>query len=538
MQTEVNQNNSFLYKKWGKIHRGIYYVFIILFAISLPTSEFVMSVSMFALFGNWLLDIFLANKLYHTPLQKKLLLFRKNKTALVLFSLFLIHIIGIAYSEDLKHAIKDIRIKLPIGVFALIISTEIQLSAKKIRTILLLFVLTVFTSTLISVTYYLTHDILNMRDISLFISHIRFGLMISFSIYMIFYLLLKNNYPNYVRLLLFLIVPWLLFYLIFAENLTGFLITTFIGFLLLIRTLVKAKNKFIKFASLAFLLAASILTIFFMKDIYQDVFITRSIDLHKLEKLTVNGNSYKHKLENKQSENGYLVWIYLSGKELEKEWNKRSKIKYWKKDRMNQELRFTLIRYLTSKGYRKDSVGVNKLSQQDIAAIENGIPNYKFLENSSLRNRLHKIFWEIKNYINTDYASGHSLTMRFEYWKTGVEIIKDHPLFGVGTGEIYPAYKSKYRETNSKLDKKWRYLSHNQFIYITVSLGIFGLLWFLFTLFYPIIAERKYNYFPYVIFFIIVMLSFLTEDTLTTQAGVCFFAFFNALLLFNPKKDK
>jgi hypothetical protein len=39
-----------------------------------------------------------------------------------------------------------------------------------------------------------------------------------------------------------------------------------------------------------------------------------------------------------------------------------------------------------------------------------------------------------------------------------------------------------------------------------------------------------------VVFFIIIFMSMLTEDTLETQAGATFFAFFNALLLFGRRR--
>jgi hypothetical protein len=51
-------------------------------------------------------------------------------------------------------------------------------------------------------------------------------------------------------------------------------------------------------------------------------------------------------------------------------------------------------------------------------------------------------------------------------------------------------------------------------------------------LLYPLYTRlRKPDYF-YVVFWCIAVISMLTEDTLETQAGATFFAFFNALFLF------
>jgi len=43
---------------------------------------------------------------------------------------------------------------------------------------------------------------------------------------------------------------------------------------------------------------------------------------------------------------------------------------------------------------------------------------------------------------------------------------------------------------------------------------------------------------PYLSFFIIAVISFLTEDTLETQAGVTFFAFFNSFFLLGIAQSK
>ena len=87
---------------------------------------------------------------------------------------------------------------------------------------------------------------------------------------------------------------------------------------------------------------------------------------------------------------------------------------------------------------------------------------------------------------------------------------------------------------NSPLEKKFRLGAHNQYLTFAVTFGIAGFVWFLFSLFYPLrqlVQAKMFDYF-YITFFVIALLSMLSEDTLETQAGVSFFAFFNCLLLF------
>ena len=65
-----------------------------------------------------------------------------------------------------------------------------------------------------------------------------------------------------------------------------------------------------------------------------------------------------------------------------------------------------------------------------------------------------------------------------------------------------------------------------------VAFGVIGLLWFLFSMFYPLIADKRNRNYLYMVFLFIVMLSMFTDDTLETQVGATLFAFFNSFLVF------
>ena len=124
---------------------------------------------------------------------------------------------------------------------------------------------------------------------------------------------------------------------------------------------------------------------------------------------------------------------------------------------------------------------------------------------------------------------------RLEFWKTARAIIKENWLTGVGTGDLGRAFTQEYDKNGSLLDKEFRWRSHNQFLSIFASFGIVGFAWFIFSLIYPAIRLGKFHDFYYLSFFIIIILSMLTEDTLETQAGVTPFAFFTSFYLFAKK---
>ena len=186
-------------------------------------------------------------------------------------------------------------------------------------------------------------------------------------------------------------------------------------------------------------------------------------------------------------------------------------------------------------------MGVATLSQEEITAIENGHTNYKYTINSGLGSKWRSLVWEYTKYKRGENPSGQTLTMRLEFWKNATYIIYMNPVFGVGTGDIQDSFNAMYEQTKSKLDPVWRLRCHNQYLAITVAFGFVGLLIFLFYLFYPAIVLRNKLHYLYWPFFIIAVLSFITEDTLETQSGVTFFIFFQALFLwlasFKPASD-
>jgi O-antigen ligase len=128
--------------------------------------------------------------------------------------------------------------------------------------------------------------------------------------------------------------------------------------------------------------------------------------------------------------------------------------------------------------------------------------------------------------------------MRLEFWRTAIYIIKQNSIIGVGTGDIKNSFYVAYNETNSKLTKEWRLRCHNQYLAITVAFGIVGLAIFLFYLLYPIITLNKKLHYLYWPFILIILFSFITEDTLENQTGLTFFALFNTLFIWLANSEK
>jgi hypothetical protein len=221
--------------------------------------------------------------------------------------------------------------------------------------------------------------------------------------------------------------------------------------------------------------------------------------------------------------------------ELRQAWNSRSSFEFDGKDKAGQEIKYTIIRFLTSKGYRKDAAGVAQLTDREVRLIEHGIASTVYVEKSGIYVRVYKIIWEYKRYQETHNPTGHSVMQRIEYWKAARNIIQREWLTGVGTGDTDREFQQEYENMNSLLDKEFRWRSHNQFLAILVAFGVFGLAWFLVTLIFPPIRMHKFSDYYYLSFFVIIILSMISEDTLESQAGVTIFAFFTSFYLFAKK---
>lgn len=119
---------------------------------------------------------------------------------------------------------------------------------------------------------------------------------------------------------------------------------------------------------------------------------------------------------------------------------------------------------------------------------------------------------------------------RLVEWKTSWEIIKQHFIFGVGTGDVKDELMKKYKEKNLQVLYDRKLNTHNQYLETFIALGILGVLVLIAMLILPAIrAVWKGNYL-YFVFIIIFGFNILVESMLEIQAGVVFFAFFNSFL--------
>ena len=503
-------------------HKQVYLFGLILLVSGMPVSRFLSSFSQVLLLSNWLLEGDFRNKWRMI----------KNQTSLWCFiGLYLLLVLGIAWTEDFEYAIRDLRIKLPMLWLPILFASSPILEKKQYHLVLHFFVGAVMLATFCSMVVYLgwTHrQVHEVRDISIFESHIRFSLMIVLSILYLFYVIFRKDKPAVLWPYL-LVLPWLLFFLFLLQSFTGIIIAAILAFSALSWVLLSHRPVWIKLIFLTVVSGWCIGILYLFADEWNKFNYVKKIDFKSLPTGTVGGRGYWHDTTVKQTENGNPVWLYICEWEMRKEWNRRNWRSFDSLDYKGNKLSFTLIRYLASRGYPRDSAGVWMLSEQDIHNIDEGCPNYLYCNSSGIRNRIHELIWEVNQALLKENPTGHSLSMRYEFWKTAWHIIRQHPICGVGTGDVDAAFRKQYQDDRSALTQKWRLRAHNQFLEIAVAVGFSGLLLFLLGFYTPFIFSQRHSWF-FIFFMLIQFLSFFNEDTLETAAGVTFCIFFTQFI--------
>ncbi|MDX9697540.1 MAG: hypothetical protein RBT49_17240, partial [Bacteroidales bacterium] len=122
-------------------HSKIYYWALVLAAVSLPLSKFTLSISLIALFTNWILE---------GDLKKKLDYLRKNVAFWSMLIIFLVHVAWLINTTNFNYAFHDLKNKIILVVFPMIMFSSKLLSRKEFQRIVLWFSAAVVVSSIIS----------------------------------------------------------------------------------------------------------------------------------------------------------------------------------------------------------------------------------------------------------------------------------------------------------------------------------------------------------------------------------------------------
>ena len=132
-------------------------------------------------------------------------------------------------------------------------------------------------------------------------------------------------------------------------------------------------------------------------------------------------------------------------------------------------------------------------------------------------------------------TSTESTTVRILIWNEAIQIIKQHPIFGLSPGDANDVLYEGYRINGLTGAYERKLNAHSQYFQTTVGLGIIGLLSLLVLFIVPVFVSRE----GVLLFFLLISgVNFLTESMLQTMAGCIFFGYFYAMLSFKEKGIK
>jgi hypothetical protein len=444
----------------------------------------------------------------------------------------LMHVLGLLWSENLQYGIKDIKTKLPLIVLPFIFGSSKAFDLRSAwKYINFVFIGSLIACSLLSFAIYF-HWIkpaqfteTDMRTMLFGVSGVRLALFICLAICF----LVSDMYKiknSAARLIYIGIIGWFLFFLNFIESGTA------IVFLLVLSLFTVVYFIWRKFNVKWRIILLSVITVAFFAGAYAVYNTVSGLFVLKEEPVKSEKSTYGEKYYFDKSlnyiENGYMVGKYIAWVELELAWQERSKIPFKGRDKLHQSIYATIIRYLNSKGGVKDKEALDKLTDTDIRNIENGIANASYLEMYGWQRRLLQIVYEFVSYkADKSNPFGNSVTQRFEYWGIGWDLFCQHPIAGIGTGDVGDAYDAVYRNYKFEIEHRHKLRAHNQYLTIAITLGIIGLIIFLVYALSMLWIKgyTKHSYAAFS-FLIIMLLSFISEDTLETQSGLTFIAFF------------
>ncbi|MFT7156687.1 MAG: hypothetical protein ACI8Q1_001702 [Parvicella sp.] len=502
--------------------RILYVFFLSVLAFGLSTGEILMSIPSIALAAVWLLERNFKVK-WNRIVELKY-------APLAFLLIYLVHILWLIGTQSIYEGLNDLVLKLPLLCFPLVIGSIPKLKALEWKLVVGSFLAGVTFASLAGLYLYNTQEIENHRQLSIFISHIRLSLMLGLALFIIGWILVTRKEKFRYLFLIPLVI--ILIFIRLLESGTGYAMLLLMLGVFTFFLISRLNNKWLKMFFLLSLVGVVLGSTWYVRSIYKDLTLVKDTNsLTQLPYQSANGELYMHDTNEVWLENGNYLWINIAPNELKQTWNEVSVIPIDSRDKKGQKIQATLLRYLTSKGDRKDREAVLNLSNKDIENVENGITSI-LPPKTGFTARFEEVVYECINLKLDHNPNGHSVIQRIHYLEAGAEIFSRNKWMGIGTGDEKIVYDVYYNEIDSRLDPKNRLRAHNQILSFLVCFGILGSLILAFALIYPVVV-LKLNWI-FVAALLTILVGLLTDDTLDTQAGVSLVSFAYCFFLFHP----
>jgi O-antigen ligase len=146
--------------------------------------------------------------------------------------------------------------------------------------------------------------------------------------------------------------------------------------------------------------------------------------------------------------------------------------------------------------------------------------------------RFGEAFRTIHQFRHIESANTESTAERILIWGCALEAGAERPFTGYGIGDVREKLSFVYQKNRMQQASRLNLNAHNQYLQTFLATGLAGIIILLLSLLLPFITSFREKDILYIVFLLIIGSNFLFESILCRQAGVAFYAFFNAFFLF------
>lgn len=505
----------------AEVHRRIYLVLITLLGGCMVTSTWASNLVWVLLGANWVLEGRWREK-WRMACESRLL------QAFVVF--YLLMLVGMLWTEHVDNGFAMLQVRLPLLVVPLVVLTSRPVTGRVRRWILSIYAATVLVVSVIGMVRLYTIPDLPYREAVPYISHIRFALNCCMVICLLggeaarrWTQAWPRRWPVAVCAGL---MVYMLFFLLKIHSYTALAVLAVVS----LATLLAYYRRWPLLA--AWLLMAGTLTFLVVREAKAYYRLVPQAE-EPLLAYTAGGRPYTH-LQDGILESGNYINNYICTDELRREWNRRSAVPYDSVIGDGWTVEPVLIRYLNALGLNKDSVGVHALSAEQVAEVERGVANPAYTSGNPIRKMVYVMLFEREFYLHTHAVKGFTMLQRFELWKATAHVVSAHRWTGVGTGDVDAEVDAELRAMDSELAGTGK-RPHNQYLSLLAAYGVVGLVLLAVLFLRPLAGGQRRGNFRFTplmtAWLLTIVISFLTEDTLDTLAGILFCTYF---LAFRP----
>ncbi len=514
-------------------HQTVHLICLLLAAFLMPVSVWILSVVSIVMSANWLLG---------GEYRRKINILRSRPGIMILLALFAMYLVWLLNTTDFHEAPAELRLKLPLLFFPVVAGSTERTDRSLLRMVMLSFIAGCLFATFAgfaALAGLMPGEIRSSRELALFVPSIRLSILLCFATFSSLWLIFSDGgeerqagtVGRLYKVMLATAAAAMSYFLFRLLSVTGLVIFVLLLFLTGIFLITAGRRVRLGIIFLAAAAAATAALTILSLSAWNRLHNPADPSVNGKRQLTLSGRAYTHYPEETLMENGCLVWVNVCEEELRQGWNRRSLKAYDGADAAGNELRMTLVRYITAKGMPKDSAAVATLSDSDIFNIEQGYANPLYARKGSPMARAYEIAWEIDRAAGGANPSGHSLTQRPEFYRAAAGIISKHPWTGVGTGDLARAFSDEYASISSPLKPEYRLRAHNQYLTFGVTFGIPGMILAVALLLIPwLMSGGRFSYL-FLVFMTVILISMFNDDTFSSFTGAAFFSYFYTLLI-------